>query len=133
MKSVVIDTNVFISALWGSEACRQIYELLKEDKFHLAISDDLLSEIKRTLNRLKFNLQKEEVIDIAEHIRQKAKKIFPKETILLCRDPKDNIILECALAGKVDFIVTGDKDLLSLNSFRNIPIITPRQFLAIIS
>jgi predicted nucleic acid-binding protein len=55
--------------------------------------------------------------------------VIPIEKISLCRDIEDNKILECALAGKVDFIVSGDKDLLSLHLFKNIPIITPRKFL----
>jgi putative PIN family toxin of toxin-antitoxin system len=47
----------------------------------------------------------------------------------ICRDPNDDFLLECALTGNADFIVTGDKDLLSLQSFRGIPIVTPRQYL----
>ena len=52
-----------------------------------------------------------------------------KELKSTCRDPKDNKFLELAVAGNADCIVTGDKDLLVLNSFRNIQIITPKEFL----
>ena len=52
-----------------------------------------------------------------------------KETITVCRDPKDNMILELATSGQADFIITGDKDLLVLNPFRSIRILTPAEFL----
>lgn len=52
---------------------------------------------------------------------------------VLCRDPKDDMYLELALSGKADCIITGDPDLLVLNSFENIPIITPKEFLDSIS
>ena len=55
--------------------------------------------------------------------------IEPKIEITECRDPKDNKFLELAVAGKADCIVTGDKDLLELHPFRNIRIITPKEFL----
>ena len=47
----------------------------------------------------------------------------------VCRDPKDDFILECAVTGSADIIVTGDKDLLSLNPYGAISILTPRQYL----
>lgn len=47
----------------------------------------------------------------------------------VCRDPKDDFILECAAKANADLIVTGDKDLLSLNSFGTIKIVTPRQYM----
>ena len=56
--------------------------------------------------------------------------IEPKIEITECRDPKDNKFLELAVAGKADCIVTGDKDLLVLHPFRNIRIITPKEFLS---
>ena len=51
------------------------------------------------------------------------------ETITVCRDVKDNQFLELAVSGKANFIITGDNDLLILNSFRNIEILTPHLFL----
>lgn len=55
--------------------------------------------------------------------------IKTKETITVCRDPKDNMILELAASGQADFIITGDKDLPVLNPFRSIRILTPAEFL----
>jgi putative PIN family toxin of toxin-antitoxin system len=133
MKSVIVDTNVFVSALIGSKVCKQIYELLKLDNFELVVSNDLLTEISTVLTRVKLELSKDEVEETIWHIRQKGRKVIPAEKILLSRDPKDNIVLECTTVVKVDFIVTGDKDLLSLKKFRNIPIITPKKFIQLLN
>ena len=54
---------------------------------------------------------------------------YPVEKIDVCRDSKDNMILELAVAGKADFIITGDKDLKVLNPFQQIQIISPADFL----
>jgi uncharacterized protein len=54
---------------------------------------------------------------------------YPVEKIDVCRDSKDNMILELAVAGKADFIITGDKDLKVLNPFRKIQILSPAEFL----
>jgi putative PIN family toxin of toxin-antitoxin system len=51
------------------------------------------------------------------------------DAIAVCRDPKDNMILELAVSGKADVIVTGDDDLLVLNPFREIAILNPQEFL----
>ena len=58
-----------------------------------------------------------------------ARVIEIKEKIQACRDPKDNMILELAVSGQADYIITGDKDLLALNPFRKIQILTPAEFL----
>lgn len=133
MKSVIVDTNVFVSALIGSKVCKQIYELLKLEKFELVVSNDLLTEISTVLTRAKLDLSRDEIEEAIWHIRRKARKVIPSEKISLSRDPKDNIVLECATVIKVDCVVTGDKDLLSLESFRNIPIITPKKFLQLLN
>ena len=133
MKKIVVDTSVFVSALLCSKSCRHIYELLKEDRFRLVISKNLLTELKNVLTLAKFEFTKEEIDELTEHISRKAQKVESTAKIDICRDPKDNIVLECAAAGKADFIVTEDNDLLSLKSFRKIRIITPRKFLEIFS
>ena len=55
--------------------------------------------------------------------------VTPQRRIMACRDPKDDIVLEVAVTGRADFIVTGDNDLLVLHPFEGIPIIGPAEFL----
>jgi len=133
MKNIVVDTNVIISALLKSKNCSQILEALKQNKIGLVLSEKLLEEIWEVIGNLKFEFTEGEKQELKELLKEKSKLVEPKEAISICRDIKDNIILECAVSGKVDFIITGDKDLLVLKSFRKIPIVSPRQFLKILS
>lgn len=126
----VIDTNVFISALLGSPVCNEITESLKQKKFLYTTSLDLLHELAETIHKPKFiSLDDVETDKFLKLLRKRAKIIFPDEPVNVCRDPKDNMVLECAQAGKPDYIVTGDKDLLVLKKFNNSRILTPQEFI----
>ena len=125
---VVVDTNVFVSALLKSKICKFIYEELKRDSFELVISPQLLLEIERVVKNEKFELDDEEIRDLIVLLKRKVLLLPTGEKVEVCRDPKDNCVLECAIAGKVDIIVTGDKDLLILSPFRGILIVSPSEF-----
>ena len=127
----VVDTNVIVSGLLGSPACRSIFKAMKENVFRLAISSVLTDELIEVIKRPKFSglmnsLEKE---DILSFIRFQTLVVTPSRPLLVCRDPQDNMVLECAVEAEVDGIVTSDLDLLSLRSFERIPILTPGQFL----
>lgn len=128
---IIIDTNIFVSGLLGSPSCRKIYSLFKENKFILIISEILFEELKFVIERPKFHLliDNEERKEVILFIKYRAIFIKPEEKINICRDIKDNKILECALKAKANLIVTGDKDLLTLKTFRGIPIIKPKDFI----
>lgn len=132
MKNILIDTNVFISALLKSKNCILILEALKQDKFKLILSEKIIEEILIVAENPEFELTEYEIEELKELLREKAEIIEPSEQISICRDPKDNIVLECALAGKSDFIVTGDKDLLSLKKLKSISIIPPKEFVRLL-
>jgi putative PIN family toxin of toxin-antitoxin system len=91
----------------------------------------LLEEILIVVNDPKFEFTEDEVKEVRDILNEKSNLVITHEKIAVCRDPKDNPVLECAVAGNADCIVTGDKDLLSLKSFRKISILTPREFLRI--
>ncbi len=129
---VVIDTNIFISALLGSKTCKYIYTEWLKNSFQIIISQYLLEEIKEVLKRTKLGLKKEEITWLAKLIERRTLKVEPQKKISVCRDKKDNMVLECALEGKVDFIITGDKDLLSISSLKGIKILSPSEFLKLI-
>jgi putative PIN family toxin of toxin-antitoxin system len=129
MKNIIIDTNVFISTLLKSKNCVEILEGIKQNKFNLVISEKLIEEILLVVEKDKFEFAESEKTELKELLIEKSIPAVSKGKIPICRDPKDSIILECATAGEVDCIVTGDKDLLALKKFRNIPIITPKKFL----
>lgn len=132
---VVIDTNIFISAVIGKTKSipKTIIDALYERKFSLIISLPLIRELKETLRDPKFKglIKEDEAKILVEFIKNEAKIIQPTQKINIARDPKDNVILECAVAShpKPSFIVTGDKDILALKRYQHIPIITPKEFL----
>ena len=128
---VVVDTNVFVSALLGGR-CREIFEAFADLKFILIVSEDIAEEFRRVFlkERLK-NLSASEAEWLLAAIQLNCDLIKPDKSFNLCRDPKDNCIIEAALAADADFIVTGDKDLLVI-SLEAVPIISPREFIKIL-
>ena len=98
----------------------------------ILISQPLCDEIENVLQREKLDkyvsIEKRNRFFL-NFINKYVFWINPVEKIDVCRDSKDNMILELAVAGKADFIITGDKDLKVLNPFRKIQIISPAEFL----
>ncbi len=97
------------------------------------ISLSTLAELEEVLWRNKFDryISYEERKQFLTGLILQSTPIEINETISECRDPKDNKFLELAVCGKAKFIISGDEDLLVLNPFRNIQIITPDSFLKI--
>ena len=125
------DTNVIVSAvlLAASVPRRAFDKALDEGK--ILISVPTLLELSEALSRKKLNayLLEEERMHFLVALLKEAEMVEITETITDCRDAKDNKFLELAVSGKADCIVSGDADLLVLNPFRGIPILTPREFL----
>lgn len=130
-RRVVLDTNILISGIGWSGSPKDVIEAFLKGEFILLISESLLNELERILNYKKFyfipGYLKESLIrnllKAAEFVKTKKKLDIVKE------DPEDNKVLERALFGKADYIVTGDKHLLKLCKFNNIKILTPIEFL----
>ena len=128
----VFDTNVLISAfLFSQSKPRQALDQAL-DIGVIVLSNSVLSELKEVLYRPKFDryLTKERRQEFLEDLTENAQFIDVTEQINECRDPKDNKYLELALSGQAECIVTGDDDLLVLNPWRGIEILTVQEFLA---
>lgn len=128
---IVADTNVLVSALIGKEL-RNFPERLRDRQFELVFSEDTLEELFLAPERPKFAqyMTTQDIYEFRELLSFQSQIVVPIEKIAICRDAKDNIFLECAIVLPVDFLVSGDPDLLSLKSVRQIPIIAPADFLA---
>jgi len=131
--TVVADTNVIVSALfWGGNESK-IVHLVEEGKIKLLTSVALLDELKKVLMYERFGLNEKEIDDNVKYILTISKIISPKRRLRVIReDPADNRVLECALAGKAAYIVSGDKHLLQLKKFEKAKILRPKEFLSII-
>lgn len=126
----VIDTNILVSVLKGSRSLLPLYNAFKSGRFKLVINADFIKELAAVLYRPRLRIESDDIKELFKLIKIKAIRVeLGTPFIDACRDPKDNFILETAIESKADFIVTGDKDLLVLKSFRGIPIIKPKDFI----
>jgi len=126
---VVFDTNVLVSALvfpggQGEAALRRIVEGTDQLVLSRAVLDELLAVLGR-----KFARDAEELAHVAVFITELSKVVAPRRRLQVVKDDPDNRILECALAGKADAIVTGDRALLALGTFAGIPVLTLASYL----
>ena len=132
MIKVVIDTNVFVSgALWKG-APHKVLNLWAEGKFKLVVSHEIVVEYEAVLNRL-LNHQQDLVNRILATVRLHSDYVQAVELkTSICRDPNDEMFLSAAFAGNVDYVVSGDKDLLVLNDKLNLKILNAREFLNVL-
>lgn len=130
MTKVCLDSNIFISALLFDGKPEEILFMAAKGEIKVIISPSIIEEIRKNLIE-KFNRPDEWVKKMLKAITSISQMVNPEITIRKLRYLPDNKILSAALAGKADYIVTGDrKHLLPLKEFKGIPIITPAQFLA---
>jgi putative PIN family toxin of toxin-antitoxin system len=129
---VVLDTNIFISSILGGRL-KAIVDEWKAGKFKLIISEAIAREYLDVISRPKFKIPPLEIVTVTEYLLQNAEFVTPDEKIVvIVADPTDNKFLEAAIAGNVDYIVSGDSHLLELGSFREIPIIKAVDFIALL-
>ncbi len=126
---VVFDTNIFISAFVfpGGQAEKAILKIL-EGKDHLLISKDIIDEVLSVLAR-KFDRNAEALAHTAVFLSEIAEMVKPSVRIDVLKEPADNRILECAVSGRADIIVTGHKEMLNLKHYQGIKILSLRKYL----
>ena len=127
----VLDTNVLVSALLFPDSVPRKALDTFVDNGTVLLSVPLLLEIADVLNREKFAryVIQNERMSFLGGLLKISEMVKTTETISICRDPKDDKLLELAVSGQADYLITGDEDLLVLNPFRGVQIFTPRQLL----
>jgi len=130
-KRVVLDTNVVVSALLFRGELSCLHALWKKKAFVIAASREIIEEYIRVLAYPKFKLTEREIEAlINEELLPYIEPVTDCEDINgVCQDPDDDKFLACAVAGNVDFIVSGDAHLLSLKKYEGRAIITAEKFL----
>jgi len=126
---LVFDTNIFISAfvIPYSKAEKAILRILEGDD-SLIISKEIINEVLSVLSA-KFHRDREALSHIALYLSDLSRIVKPVKRIHILDDDPDNRVLECALHGKADAIVTGDKEMLKLKEFEGIRIISLKEYL----
>jgi len=127
---VVLDTNIWISAVNFGGKPQEIIKLAVQKKIAIYSSQTLYAEFIG-VSRKKFAYSEEKIKAVESLYKRLVKFREPKTTVnLISVNPPDNRVLECALEAKADFIISGDKKhLLSLKKFKNIPILPAAEFL----
>jgi|SRR5580704_11710873 putative PIN family toxin of toxin-antitoxin system len=129
MSRVVLDTNVYISALLFGGLPGSVLDLAILGAFTLILSPALLDELDEKL-RAKFEMTMEDTAFLRARLETVGEIVEPGEVLkVIVDDPDDNRVLECAVKGKADLIVSGDRHLLKLGMYRGIKIVTVRQFM----
>jgi uncharacterized protein len=132
---VVLDTNVWLSGLLWGGVPDQVLQLVEQGQIEAIGSEEILEELRRTLQRPKLQkrlMQLEITADAVMLVIQQVTTIIRIEPLEVpgLRDPKDAIILASAVSGGAPFVITGDRDLLVLREFSGIRILSPHDFLA---
>jgi uncharacterized protein len=124
----LLDTNVLIAAFVTEGICSRLLARGRRKQFDLVACPFILQEFERVLST-KFRLTKSDLREVLEVLSEAIQSIVEPAVIAkgVCRDPDDDAILACAATAKVDYLVTGDKDLLELKTFRGIRIIPPKE------
>jgi len=125
----LFDTNVLLAAFLTEGVCEKLLTRARKRHFDLIACPFILDEFERILTK-KFSASKQEKEAALAMIAEAATEIVhPSEVPTgACRDKDDDNVLACALEAAAEYLVTGDKDLLHLKTFKGIRIVTPRDF-----
>jgi hypothetical protein len=132
---IVLDVNVWISGLlWGGVPGR-IFDLAEEQQIAIFVSEPILEDVKEILGRDKLQAKIQSLDVTLENLLVtvgQLSELCPTTSVNITqlRDPDDAAIIAAALAANAEVIVTGDLDLLVLNEFNGIPILTPQDFIS---
>ena len=127
---IVLDTNLWISFLISQDFAK-LDTLIFSNQCILIFSEELLQEFLTVAKRPKFRrfFSQNDIEELIETIEEYAEFINVNTEVTVCRDPKDNFLLSLSQEGQVDYLLTGDKDLLALKTFGSTTILTISDFL----
>ena len=125
---IIIDTNIVISGAFFNGLPKTILKSVADEKFDVFISDEILKEYHKSVNEMlekdKYHLN----FALFEAFMKNIKMIESKSNVKICRDPDDDKFINCAIDAKAIYIVSGDKDLLTIGQYEDIEIVTAKEF-----
>jgi putative PIN family toxin of toxin-antitoxin system len=111
-----------------------VLQRLRDGDFTAVYSEPLLDEMlaKLALPRIrrKYSVTDDDVLSLLALLAVRGELVAPQRRVKVCRDPNDDMVIEAAIEAGAAWIVTGDGDLLTLERFEKVRIVTPRTFLA---
>ncbi len=130
---IVVDTNIFISAIVFGGKPRRLINLIADDAVTLITAQELLTEIRRIIVA-KFPDFFEDLARVEKLLDSDAIWVrLGGVTVTESRDPDDNKFIEAAVLGSCDYIVSGDKDLLDIKEYKGTKIVNVSEFLKLFS
>jgi len=128
--NTILDTNVFISGIFFSGPPSQILKAWENKGFQIVLSEQILDEYQRVAENLSSKFPSIDILPIIDLITIYGHFIDTQGLdISVCEDPDDDKFIECAIAGKCNIIVSGDKHLLKLAGYKGINVLKPRDFM----
>ncbi|MCR4797758.1 MAG: putative toxin-antitoxin system toxin component, PIN family [Lachnospiraceae bacterium] len=126
---IVIDTNAISSAIYFGGRPKELIEHLVYRRLDAYASTEIVCEYRETIEELSERYpNRPNIIPLAD-ILFAMKMVEPTTHVNICRDPDDNKFIDCAIDGECVYVVSGDKDLLSLEAYEDIEIVTVSEFL----
>src|SRR3989338_3362562 len=130
--NVVIDTNVMVSGIFWAGIPLKIIRYWMNDQIQAVASEDILDEYLKTIEKTSNLTGRNDLYDYWRFvIPKKAQLIRVQKMFHLCRDTSDNKFIDCAIAAKAKYLISGDQDLLVLKNVMYVQIITPKHFLEV--
>lgn len=130
MLRIVLDTNVFVSAIIRNGKPRKLFQLGIDGKYKILISKEILDELSEVIQRPKFKMTSEDIVRIVSALMETAENVPVTSNFkAIGIDPDDNIMINTAHDGKADYIVSGDKDIKDLKNFKKIKIVSVDEML----
>lgn len=127
---IVIDTNVIASAIFFGGKPRELVQKLMLKEFEAFATKEIAEEYQETVEYLLNKYPNKAISVPLTQIIGACQIIETKSDVKVCRDPDDDKFIECAVDAKCIYIVSGDKDLLSMESYKDIEIVTVAEFLS---
>jgi len=127
---IVVDTNIIISAFLFSGLPNKLFKEIIDEKHHLFLSHDILNELLHVLSREKFKLSESQIKQFYEELINITNIVYPQKKLrIVNEDPSDDMLFECAIEANAQFIITGNKHVLKLKKYKNIQVISAKEFM----
>ena len=127
---VVFDTNVLVSATLSKGKPYTVLELAECEEVTSIMSQDIVNELDDVLGRERLPFEREQIDEFVGKVLSTSEMVTPETNLEVIEDdPDDDKILECAVAGNADYIISGDSHLLDIGEYRDIRVLNPDQFL----
>ena len=135
MLRAVVDTNLIVrSVIMPAGSVGPVLQRLRTREYVYLYSRQTLQEVADVLSRrrirVKYSIAEDDILTVLQLLMLRGELVVPRRYFKICRDPKDNMFLDVAVAGSADLLATGDEDLLTLEVIEGIPIVNAREFLA---